>query len=85
MGRLWVWVVKMNCFRLAENIDRDLSVSTPWKIFLPRWTEGSVRNKSDDCRTLVQAVLQRQWAENRLRSASPSSPEWIHPREAECH
>ena len=85
MGRLCVWAVKMNCLRLAENIATDLSVSTPRKTFSPGWTGGSVKNKSDDCWTLVQAVLRRQWAENRLRSASPSSSEWIHPREAECH
>ena len=60
MGMLYVWAVKMNCFRLAENIATDLSVSTPRKTFSPGWTRGSVGNKSDGCWTLVQAVLRRQ-------------------------
>ena len=85
MGRLCVWAVKMNCLKLAENIAIHLSVSTPHKTFSPGWTGGSVRNKSDNCWTLVQAVVRREWAENRFRNASPSSSEWIHPREAECH
>ena len=63
MGMLCVWAVKMNCVRLAENIATDLSVSTPRKTFSPSWTGGNVRNKSDDCWTLVRAVLRRQWAE----------------------
>ena len=53
MGRLCVWAVKMNCFRLAQNIATDLSVSTPRKTFSPSWKGGSVRKKSDDYWTLV--------------------------------